>query len=412
MNNKGLLEGVKVVELSSFVAAPCCAKLLGDWGAEVIKIEPPAGDGIRVMGGTFKSPYTPDENPMYELENGNKKGICVNVKSKEGLEIVHKLLSEADIFITNVREQALAKMGLTYDQLKENFPGLIHAHILGYGEEGPLKDKPGFDYTAYFARGGVSQSLMEKGTSPCNTAAGFGDHYAGISLASGIMAALYKKQKTGEGDKVTVSLFHTAIYGMGMMVTTSQYGNEMPISRREPNSPLMTTYKCKDDKWLQLALIQYNKWLPKFCEVINRMDILEDERFNDISVMPYHVNEMVEIVEEAMLTKDLDEWSVLLEEADLPFEKVQSCEDLLTDEQAWANDFLFKATYENGNEGVLVNGPVKFKTMGIKKYVNAPRVGEHTEEVLKELGYDDNEIKAMVESSAIKLDAAKEIELA
>ena len=409
MENNGLLKGVRVVELSSFVAAPCCAKLLGDWGAEVIKIEPLGGDGIRVMGGTFKSPYTDEENPMFELENGNKKGISVNVKTKEGVEVLHKLLEKSDIFVTNVREQALAKMGLTYDQLKDAFPGLIHAHILGYGEEGPLKDKPGFDYTAYFARGGVSQSLMEKGTSPCNTAAGFGDHYAGISLAAGIMAALYKKQITGEGDKVTVSLFHTALYGMGMMVTTSQYGNEMPISRAEPNSPLMTTYRCKDNKWIQLALIQYNKWLPKFCDVINRKDIMEDDRFNDISVMPLHVNEMVEIVEKAMLEKTLDEWSVLLDAADLPFEKVQSCEDLLTDEQAWANDFLFKTTYANGNEGVLVNGPVKFKTMGIKEYSPAPRIGEHTEEVLRELGYNDDEISAMVSSQAIKVDAVKEL---
>lgn len=409
MDNKALLKGVRVVELSSFVAAPCCAKLLGDWGAEVIKIEPLGGDGIRVMGGTFKSPCTDEENPMFELENGNKKGISVNVKTKEGVEIIHKLLAKADIFITNVREQALSKIGLTYDQLKDEFPALIHAHILGYGENGPLKDKPGFDYTAYFARGGVSQSLMEKGTSPCNTAAAFGDHYAGVSLTAGILAALYKKQMTGEGDRVTVSLYHTALYGMGMMITTAQYGNKMPISRANPNSPLMTTYKCKDGKWIQLALIQYNKWLPKFCNVINRPEIMEDERFNDIKVMPLHVDEMVEIVGEAMLEKTLDEWSALLEEADLPFEKVQSCEDILEDEQAWANDFLFKTKYANGNEGVLVNGPVKFKTMGIKEYTPAPRVGEHTEEVLKELGYTEEEILNMVNSQVVKLDDSKEL---
>lgn len=409
MDNKALLNGVRVVELSSFVAAPCCTKLLGDWGAEVIKIEPLGGDGIRVMGGTFKSPCTDDENPMFELENGNKKGISVNVKTKDGVEILHRLLSESDIFVTNVREKALAKMGLTYDQLKDDFPGLIHAHILGYGEEGPLKDKPGFDYTAYFARGGVSQSLMEKGTSPCNTAAGFGDHYAGISLTSGILAALYKKQITGEGDRVTVSLYHTALYGMGIMLTTSQYGNEMPISRAEPNSPLMTTYKCKDGKWIQLALIQYNKWLPKFCEVINRPEIINDDRFNDIKVMPMNVDEMVKIVEKAMLEKTLDEWSQLLDEADLPFEKVQSCEDILNDEQAWANDFLFKTTYENGNEGVLVNGPVKFKTMDIKEYTPAPRLGQHTKEVLKKIGYTDEEILDMVNSQAIKVETAKEL---
>ena len=135
-----LLEGVKVVELSSFIAAPCCAKMLGDWGAEVIKIEPIEGDGIRVMGGTFKSPASDDENPMFELENGNKKGVSINVKSKEGVEILHKLLSEADIFVTNVRVQALEKMGIAYDQIKDKYPGLIFSQILGYGEKGPLKD--------------------------------------------------------------------------------------------------------------------------------------------------------------------------------------------------------------------------------------------------------------------------------
>ena len=262
-----LLEGVKVVELSSFIAAPCCAKMLGDWGAEVIKIEPIEGDGIRVMGGTFKSPASDDENPMFELENGNKKGVSINVKSKEGVEILHKLLSEADIFVTNVRVQALEKMGIAYDQIKDKYPGLIFSQILGYGEKGPLKDKPGFDYTAYFARGGVSQSVMEKGTSPANTAAGFGDHYAGLALAAGSLAALHKKAQTGKGERVTVSLFHTAIYGMGTMITTAQYGNEMPLSRENPNSPLMTTYKCKDGRWIQLALIQYNKWLGKFCRL-------------------------------------------------------------------------------------------------------------------------------------------------
>lgn len=396
-----ILKGVKVVELSSFIAAPCCAKILGDWGAEVIKVEPLQGDGIRVMGGTFKSPSSEEENPMFELENGNKKGISVDIKSKEGLEVLHKLISQADVFVTNVRVQALSKIGLAYDQLKDKYPNLIFSQILGYGEKGPLKDKPGFDYTAYFARGGVSASLMEKGTSPANTAAGFGDHYAGIALAAGTCGALYKKAMTGKGEMVTVSLFHTAVYGMGTMVTTAQYGNEMPISRMSPNSPIMNSYKCKDGKWIQLALVQYNKWLPKFCKVINREYLLEDERYNNIKSMVNHVDELVEIVGEAMLEKNLDEWSQLLEEADLPFEKMQLCEDILEDPQAWENDYLFKTKYESGNEGVLVNTPVMFKEMGIKSYESAPKVGEHTEEILRNLGYKAEDIDRLIQNNAV-----------
>lgn len=404
MEKSGLaLEGVKVIELSSFVAAPSCAKLLADWGAEVIKVEPVNGDNLRIVGGVYNSPATEEENPMFELENGNKKGVAINTRSEKGKEVLGKLLKDADVFITNVREKALERSGLSYDQLKDKYPGLIHAHILGYGEKGPLKDKPGFDYTAYFARGAVSISLMEKGTSPANTNAGFGDHYAGMSLAAGILAALHKKTKTGEGDRVTVSLYHTAIFGMGLMITTAQYGNEMPLSRRTPNNPLATTFKCKDDRWIQLALLQYDKWFPKFCkEVINRPDLIEDQRFNTQAEVVNHVETFVGILEGEMIKKNLDEWAELLDKADLPYEKLQTCEDILEDEQAWANDYLFKKTYGNGKEGVLVNTPVKFTKSGIREYKAAPKIGEDTINILKDLGYNEKEIEELRKEKAVK----------
>lgn len=396
------LEGVKVVELSSFVAAPCCAKILADWGADVIKIESPQGDNLREVGGIYNSPATVNENPMFELENGNKKGICIDIKSEQGKEILEKLLKDADVFVTNVREQSLYKSGLSYDQLKDKYPGLIHAHILGYGEKGPLKDKPGFDYTAYFARGAVSMSLMEKGTSPANTNAGFGDHYAGISLAAGILAALFRKTKTGMGERVTTSLYHTAIFGMGLMITTAQYGNEMPLSRRTPNNPLGTTYKCKDDRWIQLALLAYNKWYPKFCQVIERPDLIEDKRFNTQSAVINNVETFVEILEIEMAKKTLDEWAELLEKADLPYEQLQTCEDILVDKQAWENEYLFKNTYDSGNTGVLVNTPVIFKESGLKSYETAPKLGQDTASVLAELGYSVEEIEEMKNNEVIQ----------
>jgi crotonobetainyl-CoA:carnitine CoA-transferase CaiB-like acyl-CoA transferase len=404
MKKNGLaLDGIKIIELSSFVAAPSCAKVLADWGAEVIKVEPIQGDNLRIVGGVYNSPAKEEENPMFELENGNKKGVAINTRSEKGKEVLEKLLKDADVFITNVREKALVRSGLSYGQLKDKFPGLIHAHILGYGEDGPLKDKPGFDYTAYFARGAVSTSLMEKGTSPANTNAGFGDHYAGISLAAGILAALHKKTQTGKGDRVTVSLYHTAIFGMGLMITTAQYGNKMPLSRRTPNNPLATTFKCKDDRWIQLALLQYDKWFPKFCkEVINRLDLIEDKRFNTQAEVVKYVEEFVGILEEEMVKKSLDEWAKLLDKADLPYERLQTCEDILEDPQAWENDYLFKKTYDNGNVGVLVNTPVKFNESGIRPYKASPRIGEDTEEILLQLGYSKEEIEEMKKDKAIK----------
>ena len=401
-NEKLMLKGVKVVELATFVAAPSCTKLMADWGADVIKVEALFGDAIRGMGGTFNAPMTDEENPMYELENGNKLGIAIDIKDEKGMEILFRLLENADVFVTNIREQSLAKSGLSYNQLKERFPKLIHAHILGYGEDGPLKDKPGFDYTAYFARGGVSMSLMEKGTSPANTSAGFGDHYAGMGLAAGILAALYRQAKTGQGERVTLSLYHAALFGMGLMITTSQYGNEMPLSRKVPNNPLMTTYQCKDGRWIQLALIQYNKWFPKFCKVIEREDLINEARFNSITAVVDCVDELVAIVEKEMMKKELSEWSALLEEADLPFEKLQTVNDILDCEQAWANRYLFKTRYSNGNEGILVDTPVRFETMGIKEYMPAPKLGEHSAHILENMGYTADQISELQSTGVIK----------
>lgn len=401
MNEKWLLKGIKVVEFATFVAAPSCAKMLADWGADVIKVEPTAGEGQRYIGETFSSPIHCDENPWFENENFNKKSICINVKSKEGMEVFDKLISEADVFVTNVRTKALVKLGLDYDQLKAKYPGLIFAQILGYGEKGPLKDKPGFDYTAYFARGGVMMTLMEKNTSPLNGVAGFGDHYTGIALASGVCAALVKKLRTGEGEKVTVSLLHMGIYGIGCMILSDVYGNKMPMTRKIPNSPVSNSYQCKDGKWIQLALIKYDSWIDRFFKAINREELINDNRYNNLTEMKKNIESMVLIIEEAMLEKTLNEWENILHEYDIPFEKVQTVEDIIEDEQAWANDFLVKKTYDSGTEGVLVNTPVKFTEMGIREMTAAPRISEYTDEILANLGYSDEFINTVKASNSV-----------
>ena len=187
----GQLDGVKVVELATFIAAPSCARILASYGADVIKVEAPRGDDLRTAARQYYYPVPEgDEDLGMNVQNFNKRDLAINLKDPKGMEAFLKLLETADVFITNNRVKSLVKMGLDYETLHKKFPRLIHASILGYGEEGPLKDKPGFDYTAYFARGGIANSLMEKDTSPCNAASGFGDNYAGIALSSGICAAL------------------------------------------------------------------------------------------------------------------------------------------------------------------------------------------------------------------------------
>lgn len=399
---KMLLEGIRVIEYANFVAGPCCGRLLSDWGAEVIKIEPDFGDTIRIVGAQWKSPVDEDENPIYEIENAGKKAIIVDTRSEEGKEVIFKLLENADIFLTNTRQRALDKSGLNYEEVHKRVPHIIYGHLLGYGEKGPAKDNPAFDYTAYFARGGVAMGLMEKGTSPCNTAAAFGDHYAGMALSAGILAALHKKQQTGEGELVTVSLFHTAVFGMGLNIVASQYGWDMPISRRQPPNPLNTTYECADGKWLQLAFFQYDKWFPGFCDIVIERPDLKDSVYSKIETAVDHVEEFVIMMEKEFIKRPIAEWIERLEKAGIPHEPLQTPKQVLEDEQCWANDYLFKHTYPNGNEGILYNTPVLFPEIGIKDYVGAPKLGEHTDEVLKENGYSDEEIQALKDKNAIK----------
>ena len=398
---QNMLEGLKVIEFANFVAGPCCGRLLADWGADVIKIEPSFGDTMRIVGMQWCSPIDEVENPLFENENAGKKGIVIDANTKEGQEVIYDLVRNADIFLTNTRQKALVKSKLDYQTMKEINPKIIYGHLLGYGEKGPAKDTPAFDYTAYFARGGVALGLMEKGTSPCNTAAAFGDHYAGMSLAAGILASIHRRDRIGVGEKVKVALFHTAVFGMGLPIVSSQYGYEMPITRRMPPNPINTTFKTQDDEWIQIAFFQYEKWFPNFCNlVIDRPDLIGG-KFSTLKGGIANSEEFIPILEDIFIQKPVSEWMKRLAEAGIPFEKLQTPGEVLKDEQCWANDYLFKHTYENGHEGILYNTPVLFEEYGRKKFVRAPKLGEHTEESLKKIGYGKEKIDSLKEKKII-----------
>ncbi len=398
----GQLDGVRVVDLSTYIAAPSCARILASYGADVIKVESPKGDDLRAAQVSY---FYPAETSEYsfgmDVQNAGKKGLALNLKDPAGMEAMMKLLETADVFVTNNRVKALVKMGLDYDTLHKKFPRVIHASILGYGELGPLKDKPGFDYTAYFSRGGIANSLMEKGTSPAIPASGFGDNYAGIALSSGICAALYRQAKTGEGERVTVSLLDTAIYGLNWLLGASEFGSEMPSSRKKTNSAVCTTYKTKDDRWIQLALIQYDNWFPKFAtEGLNAPQLLEDERFATYAAMLNNITALVEEIEPIFATKTLAEWDEILTRLDLPFEIVQSMNEIAIDPQNWANDSIFKKELD-GKNVYYIRTPIKFTEVPMLKEEEAghgrsPKLGEDSTEILKSLGYDDATIKDMI----------------
>ena len=396
------LSGYRVVELSTFVAAPSCGKILADWGADVIKVDSPSGDVFRHYGQVMNMPASEEENPVWDMLNGNKRGMAIDLKTSDGTVLFHKLLETADVFLTNIRPAALKKIGLGYESLKEKYPRLVHALISGFGENGPDANLPGFDVAAYWARSGFLLDLVKPGEYPIYSPAAFGDLTAGATLFGGICAALLNREKTGKGDKISISLYGAAVWFASLLILSTQekYGNKFPKTRSEGN-PLAIPYKCKDDEWIILSLIDMERYFTPLCKAINRPDLLEDERFNTRTALLGHKSELIVILDKIILTKTSTEWVPILREEGLVVERLSHFREVSEDPQAWANGFLYKRTFPNGNEGVIPCPPIKSGNMGTPDFQRGPFAGEHTQAVLEELGYSADEVDAMKKKKSI-----------
>ncbi|MBR0308318.1 MAG: CoA transferase [Mogibacterium sp.] len=397
------LEGVKVVELATFIAAPCTARFLADLGADVIKVEAPMGDPLRYTAANEGRPLDQKENTSYDLENAGKRCIALNIKSPEGREALEKLIADADVFITNNRQPSLRKNQLDYDTLHAKYPSLVYGFISGYGEKGPDKDLPGFDFTAFYARGGILGPLRDKTSTPMLTVQGFGDHQVAMNLAAGVLAALYKAKMTGEGDQVVVSLFHSAVWDVSLMLQSSQYGADsckFPMERWENGNPLTMCYKTKDDQWLQIAMPQYDRHYPVLMNAMGHPEMADDPKFYPQKNLYPNRKEFSDWISAEFLTKDCAEWCSILDASDLPYAVAQNWDTLLKDEQAWASDIFYEMEYSNGNKRTLVRPPVMFKENGLPDYNRGPYLAEHTESILAEYGYSDDEIAKMIDAGA------------
>jgi cinnamoyl-CoA:phenyllactate CoA-transferase len=405
MSNKPL-EGIKVVELATFIAAATAGRFLADLGADVIKIESEKGDPIRYTAPNEGRPQDIYENTTWDLENANKRCISLNMKVPEGKEAFFKLLDTADVLITNWRPQALERAGLGYENLKEKYPSLVYATCTGYGEKGPDKDLPGFDFTAYFARGGYLDTLRQAGSVPMNVIPGLGDHNVGMNLAAGILAALYQAKTTGRGEKVTTSLFQSAVFNMGLMIQAAQYkdlGVKYPINIRESDNPFNAAWETKDGRYVQTAMPAYNAYYKKFMAAIGRTDLVDSEKYfpQENLLKAGLAHEIYDNVMETMKTMTVAECSEKLKEADVPFSVAQSWEEILEDKQAWANGCFYSMKYRNGNVRTLVRPPVNFAEMGEADYVCGPMIGEQGADILKEIGYTDEEVNNLVNNKAL-----------
>jgi cinnamoyl-CoA:phenyllactate CoA-transferase len=368
-------------------------------GAEVIKVEAPNGDPLRFTAVNEGRPFGDAEDTSFCMENTGKECVTLNLKSEAGREALEKLLARCDIFITNWRQPALERAGLDYKTLHAKHPKLVMGFVSGYGEKGPDKDLPGFDFTAYFARGGIMGTMYDRDASPMLPIAGFGDHQVGLYLASGLLAALYRARDTGEGDQVVVSLFHAAMWDVGLFLSCNQYGDvstRYPISRKEVANQLQVAHRTKDGHWIQIAMPRYDYYYPKFCPVIDREDLIGDERFFPQTNLQKHLEEFYAIVDEGIGRLELKELERRMTEADLPYGVCQTWEQALEDKQAWGSDILAKVTFPNGSERTMVRTPVMFTETELPAYERGHFLGEDTRAVLAKLGYAESQIDAMI----------------
>lgn len=404
------LEGIKVLDLTTFVAAPVCARLLADLGAEVIKVEPPKGDAWRITGKGFNTTHFSDEmNPVFDIYNAGKKLISLNLKSEEGKEIFFKLMGEADVFVTNNRPDALKRLGIYYDDVKERFPKLIYALILGYGEKGPEASVPAFDVTAFWTRSGFlrDMALTDSEYQPLMPPSGAGDTVTGTTLCAQVCAALLHRMRTGKGDFVRSSLYQNGIFTFGSMGLATQLdgGRVYPRPRLAGGSAgaMTGTYCCKDGEWLFMANGGSAAFIPRIVAMVGHPELMEDPRVIDKeeSSKPENVEAIFKLFKDAFMTKTRDEWIELGKEFDIPLVKMNHFSEVAHDEQAIVNGFVEKVTYENGDSIMIPTCPFIMESLGPVETKVTHTVGWDTEDVLLDLGYTKEDVKKLAESGVI-----------
>ena len=399
MEKQKPLSGIKVVELADYVSAPVCARILADMGAEVIKIERNSGNVWRETGkASCPWKFTDAENPGYDINNTGKRHIVLNLKTKQGLDACHKMLETADVFITNMRVQALKRLGLDYEGVKDRYPKLIYAIGLGYGEKGPDANNPAFDHTAFWARTGflLDMAPMSDDYHPVFPPSSMGDNFTGMTLASEVCAALFNRTKTGKGDYVRSSLFHNGIFAMGAMQIATQGENGTVYPRtRQRHGVAYGDYKCKDGRYVYIAAGYAEKLIAKVFSIIGHSELINDPRFCSASARTANAEELYDIIKDAMLQRTSDEWLEFAREADIPMVKMQHFREISNDEQALANGYIQEVMYDSGVKYKIVSSPIEMDSVGELHTEPTKAIGSDTEAVLKEYGYTDEQLTQM-----------------
>ena len=403
----GILEGITVIDMGHVVAVPSAGAIMGDWGAEIIKVEPLSGEierGVTKSSRVYQTIKFGDGvevDWVIQLLNRNKRGLAVDLKKEQGKDILYKLIRAADVFMTNYEVGSLDNLKLDYATLSRFNPRLIYAILTGYGTVGPDKDKRGFDYSAAWARSGAQYLIGEPGTPPPPQRGGMMDRVTGTHMLAGILAALLHRERTGKGQKVEFSLYHSGVWTLASDVQAALLDVPMPkFDRTTAANPLWNTYRTKDDRWFQLTMLQSDVHWPDFCRALGKPELENDPRFRNMEMREQHCEELIPILDEAFASKNMREWEKYLEENNCIFGLIQTPTEVATDPQALANSF-FADLHHPAGDIKLVTPPIKFCQDPASIRGPAPEIGQHTEEILLDLGYSWEEITELKEQAVI-----------
>jgi crotonobetainyl-CoA:carnitine CoA-transferase CaiB-like acyl-CoA transferase len=391
-----VLAGIRVVEVASWTFVPISGAVLSEWGADVIKIEhPESGDPQRGLISSGLIPGAGDVNFMFEIPNRGKRSVGLDVSTDEGRELLYKIVETADVFVTNYLPDVRKRLGIDIEDIRRRNPKIIYVRGTGQGPRGPVAEMGGFDGASFWARAGLAMGFKEPAAEwPVDQRPAFGDVMGGLTIAGGIAAALLRRERTGTPSIVDVSLLNMGMWALAPDITMAKvFENvEMPVFNRDslPN-PLVGTYPTKDGRFIILVLLQADRYWPDLCAHLDRPDLLDDPRFKDGAARYEHREECIRVLRDVFRTRTYDEWCERLQTLQGVWAPLQTPLELHDEPQAIANGYFEPITASSGTEFTLPANPVQFDETPVAVR-HAPDHGEHTDEVLLELGLTYDEI--------------------
>jgi crotonobetainyl-CoA:carnitine CoA-transferase CaiB-like acyl-CoA transferase len=378
------LDGIRVIELAHWMAGPAAGGVLSDWGAEVIKVEPEGGEPMRhIWGSMGANPDAP--NGAFISANRGKKSIELDVRTDAGQQLLHRLLDEVDVLLTNLRPGALQRLGLSPKAVADQHPRLVYCSLTAYGWGGPDQDRAGYDLASFFGRTGIAHEITTQGTPPAALLQGLGDTFTAMTAVAGILAALVERQHTGRGRLVEASLMRTGMWALaGELGVQAMGGHPRPPKPRENcSTPLYNSYRTKDDRWFYLVGVQAGRHLPRVLDAIGQAELLQDERFSSARAISKHRAEFIGMLDIAFADKTLAEWDVVFTEHDVWWAPVQTPAEVVVDPQARASGAWIRIDEVDAES---VDSPIRFDGTSRSSAPRPPQSGEHTSEILGKLG--------------------------